>query len=76
MISEITQVIVTRFQRQSGIIYCLSRKLSDTVARNLQNKGIKANSYHAGMTDEERSESQLKWSNGIVQVIVLYSSPN
>ena len=68
MITEITEVISKRFDRKSGIIYCLSRRECDEVAQSLQKNRIKAIAYHAGLTDEARSESQLKWINGNVQV--------
>lgn len=69
MITEITEVITERFQRKSGIVYCLSRKECDDVAQALQKNRIKAISYHAGLTDDARSEAQLKWINGTAQVI-------
>src|SRR5438132_3471063 len=34
----------------SGIIYCASRKSTDSLARNLNEDGIRAKPYHAGLT--------------------------
>ncbi len=42
----------------SGIIYCLSRKSTESVAAKLQEKGFMAGFYHAGMPSEERSRVQ------------------
>lgn len=68
MIAEIAELITQRFNRKSGIVYCLSRRECDEVAQALQSSRIKAISYHAGLTDDARSEAQLKWINGTVQV--------
>ncbi|NBU35064.1 MAG: DNA helicase RecQ [Bacteroidetes bacterium] len=43
---------------QSGIIYCLSRKTTETLAAKLNAKGIKAAPYHAGLSSKERSDIQ------------------
>ena len=43
---------------QSGIIYCLTRKIVEEVCTRLNLNGIKATRYHAGLSDEERSKNQ------------------
>ncbi|MDR3527239.1 MAG: ATP-dependent DNA helicase, partial [Rhizomicrobium sp.] len=43
---------------QSGIVYCLSRKKTETVAAFLVEAGIKALAYHAGMSKEAREANQ------------------
>ena len=42
----------------SGIIYCLSRKSTESLATKLQEKGFMAGFYHAGMSTQERSMVQ------------------
>ena len=42
----------------SGIVYCLSRKLTDETARLLCEKGYKALPYHAGLPQDVRRENQ------------------
>ncbi len=42
----------------SGIIYCLTRKLVEEVCENLLRDGISATRYHAGLSDEERRNNQ------------------
>ncbi len=42
----------------AGIVYCLSRKLTDETANLLREKGYKALPYHAGLSQEIRRENQ------------------
>lgn len=44
--------------RKSGIIYCSTRRKVETVCENLRDRGFSATRYHAGLTDEERSQNQ------------------
>lgn len=41
---------------QTGIVYCLSRKGTEAVARTLAGRGFNAVCYHAGMSKEQREE--------------------
>ncbi len=45
----------------SGIIYCLSRKKTEEVANILNDEGINAVAYHAGLSSEERTERQNRF---------------
>ncbi len=45
-------------KKESGIIYCLSRKATEGLAERLVADGIVARAYHAGLTDTERAENQ------------------
>ncbi|VDK28522.1 unnamed protein product [Anisakis simplex] len=54
---------------KSGIVYCLSRKECETVAKSLQNQGISADVYHAGLPDKQRRTVQSKWIGNHVNVI-------
>ena len=53
----------------AGIIFCLSRKTTEKVATSLRTKGINALPYHAGLSNQERSETQEKFKNDEVQVV-------
>ena len=44
-----------RHPHDAGIIYCLSRKSCEMIAQKLQQKGIKAGFYHAGLTPNQRA---------------------
>lgn len=43
---------------KSGIIYCLTRKVTDDICNKLIKAGYKATNYHAGLSDDERNKNQ------------------
>jgi ATP-dependent DNA helicase RecQ len=55
--------------RESGIVYCQSRKSAESVALRLNEDGVKARPYHAGLTPKERSEHQELFLRDDVRVI-------
>lgn len=55
---------------QPGIIYSLSRKNCEELAPKISSEGINAHHYHAGMTQEEKSDVLGRWQRGKLQVIV------
>ncbi|MCY7285877.1 MAG: ATP-dependent DNA helicase, partial [Cyanobacteria bacterium CAN_BIN43] len=54
----------------SGIVYCLSRKKVDEITYRLQQDGIEALPYHAGLGDKERSQNQTRFIRDDVRVMV------
>ena len=52
-----------------GIIYCLSKKTTETVARELNEQGIAAAVYHAGLSAAERNRTQFDFKNDNTQVV-------
>lgn len=56
--------------KQSGIIYCLSRKSTEKLAATLKSKGFEAEAYHAGLTSEERTSIQDNFLNDRTPIIV------
>ncbi len=54
---------------QSGIIYCLTRKKTETIAKKLQQIGLTAASYHAGMSSSDRSKIQKSFVRDKTQII-------
>lgn len=61
---------VKEHEEECGIIYCLTRKLVEEVAERLQDDGINATRYHAGLTDEERKRNQDEFIYDQKQVMV------
>lgn len=55
---------------ESGIIYCLSRKRTETISKMLQDEGFLAQSYHAGLSTEIRNERQNQFVRDDIQIVV------
>ena len=50
--------LLQEHEGESGIIYCITRKLVEEVYENLKARGIAVTKYHAGLSDEERRTNQ------------------
>ncbi|EDW16029.1 Bloom syndrome protein homolog [Drosophila mojavensis] len=68
-LDDMRNFIQSRPATASGIIYCLSRKECDEVAKKMCAVGIRALSYHAGLTDVVRESRQKDWITNKVRVI-------
>jgi ATP-dependent DNA helicase RecQ len=53
-----TQDVIDRHEGEAVIVYCLSRRDSETMAETLRAGGVNASPYHAGLTAEERRRTQ------------------
>ncbi|MBI5915544.1 MAG: ATP-dependent DNA helicase RecQ, partial [Bacteroidetes bacterium] len=60
---------VEKRPQQPGIIYCLARKTTETVAEKLREAGINAASYHAGLDERKRPKVQEDFINDRTTVI-------
>ena len=56
-------------RRDSGIVYCQSRKSAEHLAANLTEDGIPAKPYHAGLTPKQRTEHQEQFLRDDIRVI-------
>jgi ATP-dependent DNA helicase RecQ len=63
------QHIMERVQG-SAIVYCRNRKRTREVADMLEQRGISASYYHAGLTGEERTARQELWISNKIRVMV------
>jgi ATP-dependent DNA helicase RecQ len=57
-------------KNESGIIYCLSRASTETLAADLNEEGFDALPYHAGMEKEQRAKHQEMFLRDDVKIIV------
>ncbi|KAI7486687.1 ATP-dependent DNA helicase [Hortaea werneckii] len=70
-VEEIAGLIRDNHRGQTGIIYCLSRKDCENMAKALKKEHkIRAYHYHAGLESPEKTRIQKCWQAGEYQVIV------
>ena len=67
---EITLDFIKSHAKESGIIYCFSRKKVDELTALLQTAGYSALPYHAGLNDTTRSQNQSDFIKDNVKIIV------
>jgi ATP-dependent DNA helicase RecQ len=65
-----TLEFLQQYPEQSGIIYCFSRKQVDELAEALKQHGHAVRPYHAGLSDEERSQNQEAFIRDDIRIIV------
>ncbi|MBI1178526.1 DNA helicase RecQ [bacterium] len=65
---QVVKLIRSR-PEESGIIYCLARKTTETLSAKLRADGIAAAPYHAGMEPEDRARNQEAFLRDEVRVI-------
>ena len=68
-LETLRQIILGR-RDQFGIVYCATRKTVMEVTERLQDAGVRAAAYHAGMNDEARQQSQEAFQYDRVNVMV------
>jgi ATP-dependent DNA helicase RecQ len=69
-LQQLLHFITSNHQDDSGIVYCSSRREVEKTAKWLNDKGIAALYYHAGMTQDERFEIERKFLYNSQAVIV------
>jgi len=70
-LDRVKQIIdfIKNKSKESGIVYCLSRKTTEELAEKLQKIGIRAKAYHAGLDNKIRSKTQDEFINDEIQVV-------
>jgi ATP-dependent DNA helicase RecQ len=68
---RVSQIIkfIRKKPSEAGIIYCLSRKSTEQLAEKLQQNGINAKAYHAGLNFIERTKAQEDFIYDKTQVV-------
>jgi bloom syndrome protein len=73
---EVMAEYIAKRKKDSGVIYCLSRKDCETVSAKIQEKlrekgqGIvRVSFYHADLDPAERARRHHAWSNGTISVL-------
>lgn len=66
---KMIQAFIREHREQSGIIYCLSRKITEAVSAMLNENGIKSRPYHAGLPPDMRDCIQEDFVHDRLQVI-------
>ncbi len=66
---QILQYLEER-KKESGIIYCQSRKSVEELAEKLQTQGYRALPYHAGLTSDMRNKNQERFIHDDAEIIV------
>ncbi|QHS54990.1 DNA helicase RecQ [Mucilaginibacter sp. 14171R-50] len=57
-------------KEDSGIIYCLSRKSTESLADDLKEEGYAAAAYHAGLSNEVKARNQEAFLKDEIKIIV------
>ena len=70
---QLLDLIKLKHQGQSGIVYCQSRNKVDDLAAWLDQQGVPALAYHAGLESDERSRRQDRFlkEDGLVMVATI-----
>ena len=61
--------LIRKYPGDSGIIYCMSRKATESMAEDLRLLGYKAAAYHAKMSAADRTSTQQRFINGDLQIV-------
>ena len=62
--------LLSTIPNQSAIIYCFSRKDTEQLVEKLQQHGLNAAAYHAGLTTQKRSENQDRFIRDEIHIMV------
>lgn len=62
--------LLEKYKGESAILYCFSRKDTESLAKDLRARGIKAAPYHAGLTPDVRARTQDRFIKDDIDVVV------
>ncbi|MFK5952679.1 MAG: RecQ family ATP-dependent DNA helicase, partial [Desulfobacterium sp.] len=61
---------IKKFPKESGIVYCTTRKSVNNLCDVLTRNGFSAAPYHAGLEDEQRRQNQIGFIRDDIQIMV------
>jgi ATP-dependent DNA helicase RecQ len=61
--------VIRRHHKEAVIVYCLSRKDTESMADALRSFGVNARAYHAGLSADERHETQDAFADESLDVV-------
>jgi ATP-dependent DNA helicase RecQ len=67
---QVAEVLQRRHSTEAAIVYCITRKETEQMARYLTSAGIRAAHYHAGMQSEDRRRTQDRFAAEEIEVVV------
>lgn len=70
VVNDIINLINEKYEDQCGIVYTISRKSTESVAKKLREAGIKAAHYHASVDAADKAKTQRLWQSDRVRVVV------
>lgn len=62
--------ILKRHASEAAIVYCMSRRETESIAHALMERGVNASAYHAGMDGEKRRRIQDRFTTERLDVVV------
>jgi len=62
--------LIDQYPNESGIIYCATRKQTETIYATLKSKGYSVRPYHAGLSEKERTQNQELFRRDDIRIIV------
>ena len=57
-------------EKTASIIYCSSRRETQTVEQFLNSKGLKAAFFHGGLSENEKKDRLLAWQKNLIPIMV------
>lgn len=66
---QIVEMIQSYPPGTTGVVYCFSRKDCEALSNYLNSRKVKAQPYHAGLSDKLRKATQNAWSSGETPVV-------
>lgn len=69
-VESIAELIKTKYDGETGIVYTLARKSAEKIAEKLRHHGISAQHYHASVDTNQRVNIQKSWQAGKIKVVV------